>query len=165
MPEPPLLPPFGGDPGPQLTTEDLLVAFADGEPSGWSPEAMIDGASLVAATGLCAALRLPGAFLVRSDVPDGAEEVRDRFIAMLEGRAWEPVERDAVLAGVVGIEMAGERGASWDLWADDPERGREVLIRRALGDLADHLDFEGAQQRAAIDAAVAELEQRLRREG
>lgn len=152
---------------------DVLAAFLAGATDGSAPGMVIEGplliaadeddATLVAALGACLAIRVDAdTVLVRLDLPAPLEDARATLEERLAAGGLTLIERDAAVATVVGIELAGLRGSAWSLWATDPERGRAALERAAAGELADQLDRSGAETQAAVEAALAALEDDLR---
>lgn len=134
MPEEPFPLPFGLSAGPAMSTPELLSAYLAGAAAGSSPDAHIEDPVLLAHDHLVA-VRFDDAILVRTEVPQAAQQVRMAVCASLEAAGMTLVERESVLAGAAAVELAVPRGFEWDLWARDAERARQSLVRRALGEV------------------------------
>jgi hypothetical protein len=171
MSDPPRPPTFGAPTGPSMSTPELLAAYLDGARRGVSPEARVRG-ELLEAHDHALAVRLDDAVVVRlhlpgvQHLPPDVLAIRDALHEVLTTAGMALVEEDSPLAGIVGIEVAGLRGEAWSLWAQDPERGRIALARRAHGDVPDvpgMLDAERSrrQEEADIEATLAEIERDL----
>ncbi|MFN2388214.1 MAG: hypothetical protein ABR575_01205 [Actinomycetota bacterium] len=75
--------------------------------------------------------------LLRCDVDPALAHVKGRVETLLHDRGLDLVEPDARLGDIAAIQVAGIRGAMWDLWGDDRGRAVDDLNRAALGDDAD----------------------------
>lgn len=150
-------PPFGLRDGPSLPTTELLSAYLAGAQTGSSPDAYIDGPVLMAHDHPLA-VRPDVAMIVRDEVPAVAHPVHAALCRALEASGMRLVESQSVLAGAVALELTAPRGFEWDLWARDPDLAREVLVRRALGDVPSGLEVDTAHPPAEMDAVLDQIE-------
>lgn len=159
----PLPPPFGVPSGPSWASEQLLEHYVAGAQAGSSPDARIERAVLMSRGEVDqpVAIHLGAAVLLRdAELPDVAA-LRSALEQALHAAGMVLIERDATLAGVVGIEFTGLRGEAWSLWARDAEEGHAALAQQAAGEVADMLDHDDARRRAEVDAALDEIERQL----
>lgn len=159
-----LPPPYGQPEGPVQGRDELVEGFLEGQSRGSADIFSVEG-ELLSGRDAALAIRVPAAgtrvSLVRNDCPDEAAEAREALTGLLHGAGLQCVEELAVLGHVVGIEVAGLRGSEWDLWADDADAGRAALATRALGEIADHIDFDEPARRAATDEQLHQIERGL----
>lgn len=159
-----LPPPYGQPDGPVRGRDELVEGFLDGQSRGSADIFSVEG-ELLSGRDVALAIRVPAAgtrvALVRNDCPGEAAEAREVLTGLLHTAGMRCVEELAVLGHVVGIEVAGLRGSEWDLWADDADAGRAALATRALGEIADHIDFEEPARRAATDEQLHQIERGL----
>lgn len=156
----PLPLPYGVPRGPQLPTQLLFARWLEGSSTGACSDAHVEGSLLVAGDHPLA-IRIDGAVLVRDVTPGEIETTRRALEGFLASAGLELIEEDAALGALVGIEVSGLRGDAWSLWARDADAGQAALVRRAAGDMPGLLDTGEADRRAAVDAALEEIERRL----
>lgn len=130
-----LLPPFVEPTGPWCDDTVVVGDFARGERAGHSEWFHAEGPTLLAGRDVTAALRIAaGIVLVRRDVPDGFDAARRMIEDALEDIGLRLLDPDTLLRVPVGIQLAGLRLSTWDLWIDDLEQAFAALRQAAAGD-------------------------------
>jgi hypothetical protein len=113
----------------------LVRQFARGGATGYSGRFHVEGETLLVDRDVPAALRIsPGALLVRRDLPDGLEAARSTVEQALVAEGMGLLDSETLLGVPVGIQLAGLRLSSWDLWGTDLDEAFAALRRAATGD-------------------------------
>lgn len=147
--------------GSLASLRELLDAFLKGEPrsastAGWR----LEGPLLVGREAPLA-IRVAEAVLVRAELADELGDMIGALEQALRGAGLSRIEERTVLGHVIGIEVAGIRGSEWDLWATDAEAGHDALKRRALGEVAEHIDADEPARRAREEELLDRIERDL----
>ncbi|MCA1844736.1 MAG: hypothetical protein LC792_16395 [Actinobacteria bacterium] len=130
-----MLPPFSEPTGPLLEDAEVLAGYVGGAgPTGFSARFHVERPVLYASRTIAVALQVgPGTFLVRIDVPDGAEDARrvvgDTFATL----GLSLFDEDTLFAAPVAIQVLGIRLSSWDLWGRDIDVAFADLRQAAAG--------------------------------
>ncbi len=125
-----------GEPvGEASSDSEVLHGFADGAREGASPCLHIENEVLYASGWWTLAIRLDaGVFLVRTDPhATTTDRITEELQTLFRRKGLALVDRDPPLADVVTLQAASLIGASWAVWARDPEHAREALRRWAHG--------------------------------
>jgi hypothetical protein len=132
-----LLPPFVEPTGPLVSDEDVVRAFARGEPAGYSAWFHVERPALLADRDVPAALRIsPGTVLVRLDLPEGLEAARRSIEGVLTAEGMTLLDHDTLLGVPVALQLVGLRPSSWDLWGRDLDDAFTAMRQAAAGEFA-----------------------------
>jgi len=109
-------------------------AFLLGGPAPHSERLHVEGEVLRADRELALALRLgPRTALVRLDLPDGVEPVRQSVEAALTAEGMQMLDHDTPLAVAIATMKVALRLSLWDLWGADIDEAFADLRREAMG--------------------------------
>ncbi len=129
-----ILPPLGEPRGPRRSDVELVKDFIRGEPAGASPSLHIEGGLLMAGSSMPLAVRIgEGSLLVRRDLPEGALPLRTLAEEVLVREGFSLLDEDTPLGIPAGIQLAGVRVGTWDLWGVDIDRTYAYLRQAVLG--------------------------------
>jgi hypothetical protein len=130
-----MLPPLAEPGGPRRTDLELVRDFVRGEPAGASPSYHIEGGLLVGGSSIPLALRIgEGSVLARRDVPEGVLALRTLAEEVLVTEGLSLLDEDTPLGIPAGIQLAGLRVATWDLWGVDIDQAYAYLRQAVAGD-------------------------------
>ena len=129
-----LLPPAAEPGGPRRTDLELVRDFVRGEPAGASPSFHIEGLLLVGGSSMPLAVRIgERSVLARRDVPEGAVPLRTLAEEVLVTEGLSLLDEDTPLGIPAGIQLAGLRVATWDLWGVDIDQAYVYLRQAVVG--------------------------------
>lgn len=129
-----ILPPLGVPEGPHRSDAELVRDFVRGEPAGVSPWFHIEQGLLVGGSTVPLAVRIgERSVLARRDVPEDAQPLRALAEELLVTEGLSLLDEDTPLGIPAGIQLAGLRVATWDLWGDDLDRTYAALRQAVVG--------------------------------
>jgi hypothetical protein len=129
-----MLPPLAEPGGPRRTDVELVRDFVRGEPEGASPTLHIEGGLLVGGSSTPLAVRIgEWSVLTRRDVPEGMLPLRTLAEQVLGTEGLSLLDEDTPLGIPAGIQLAGLRVATWDLWGADIEQAYAYLRQAVVG--------------------------------
>jgi hypothetical protein len=123
---------------------ELVADFVRGEPAGASPSFHIEGGLLMGGSSMPLAVRLgERSVLARRDVPDGALPLRTLAQEVLATEGLSLLDEDTPLGIPAGIQLAGLRAATWDLWGGDIDQAYAYLRQAVVGSDPTFATYEG----------------------
>ena len=129
-----MLPPVAEPGGPRRTDVELVRDFVRGEPAGASPSLHIEGGLLVGGSSIPLAVRIgERSVLTRRDVPEGVLPLRTVTEEVLVTEGLSLLDEDTPLGIPAGIQLAGLRVATWDLWGVDIDQAYVYLRQAVVG--------------------------------
>ena len=129
-----MLPPVAEPGGPRRTDVELVRDFVRGEPAGASPLFHIEGRVLMGGSSMPLAVRIgERSVLARRDVPEGGLPLRTLAEEVLVTEGLSLLDEDTPLGIPAGIQLAGLRVATWDLWGVDIEQAYACLRQAVVG--------------------------------
>ena len=129
-----MLPPVAEPGGPRRTDVELVRDFVRGEPAGASPMLHIEGGLLVGGSSVPLAVRIgERSLLARRDIPEGMLPLRTLAEEVLVTEGLSLLDEDTPLGIPAGIQLAGLRVATWDLWGVDIEQAYAYLRQAVIG--------------------------------
>jgi len=129
-----MLPPPVEPGGPRRTDVELVRDFVRGEPAGASPSLHIEGGLLVGGSSIPLAVRIgERSVLTRRDVPEGVLPLRTVTEEVLVTEGLSLLDEDTPLGIPAGIQLAGLRVATWDLWGVDIDQAYVYLRQAVVG--------------------------------
>jgi hypothetical protein len=129
-----MLPPVAEPGGPRRTDVELVADFVRGEPAGASPTLHIEGGLLVGGSSIPLAVRIgERSVLARRDVPEGMLPLRTLAEQVLGTEGLSLLDEDTPLGIPAGIQLAGLRVATWDLWGADIDQAYASLRQAVVG--------------------------------
>jgi hypothetical protein len=131
-----LLPPFGDPDGERVDDATVLSRFAVGAVGGvFSPTLHIEGATLMVARDVPAALRLARrSMLVRVDLPDEQQGIRPVLERALTASGLRRLDDATLFATPIAVQVLGLRMSTWDLWGADLDEAFADLRAAAAGE-------------------------------
>jgi hypothetical protein len=129
-----MLPPLAEPGGPRRTDVELVGDFVRGEPEGASPTLHIEGDVLVGGSSIPLAVRIGElSVLARRDVPEAVLPLRMLAEEVLGAEGLSLLDEDTPLGIPAGIQLAGLRVATWDLWGVDIDQAYAYLRQAVVG--------------------------------
>ena len=129
-----MLPPLVEPGGPRCTDVELVRDFVRGEPAGASPSLHIEGGLLVGGSSIPLAVRIGElSVLARRDVPEAVLPLRMLAEEVLGAEGLSLLDEDTPLGIPAGIQLAGLRVATWDLWGVDIDQAYVYLRQAVVG--------------------------------
>ena len=129
-----MLPPLVEPGGPRRTDVELVRDFVRGEPAGASLSLHIEGGLLVGGSSIPLAVRIgERSVLTRRDVPEGVLPLRTVTEEVLVTEGLSLLDEDTPLGIPAGIQLAGLRVATWDLWGVDIDQAYVYLRQAVVG--------------------------------
>ncbi len=129
-----MLPPLVEPGGPRRTDVELVRGFVRGEPAGASPSLHIEGGLLVGGSSIPLAVRIgERSVLTRRDVPEEVLPLRTLTEEVLVTEGLSLLDEDTPLGIPAGIQLAGLRVATWDLWGVDIDQAYVYLRQAVVG--------------------------------
>ncbi len=128
------LPPYVEPRGPEGDDPAVVRAFLSGDIPPHSARLHVEGPVLMADRDVPLGLRLsPTAALLRVDLSDEVAEVRRAVEAVLSADGLTLLDEESPLGIAVGVQMAGLRASTWDLWGADIDEAFAALRQAAVG--------------------------------
>jgi hypothetical protein len=129
-----MLPPLVEPGGPRRTDVELVRDFVRGEGAGASPSLHIEGGLLVGGSSIPLAVRIgERSVLTRRDVPEGVLPLGTVTEEVLVTEGLSLLDEDTPLGIPAGIQLAGLRVATWDLWGVDIDQAYVYLRQAVVG--------------------------------
>ncbi len=129
-----MLPPLAEPEGPRRTDVELVTDFVRGESAGAAPTLHIEGGLLVGGSSMPLAVRIgERSVLARRDVPEGTVPLRALVEEVLVTEGLSLLDEDTPLGIPAGIQLAGVRVATWDLWGVDIDQAYAYLRQAVVG--------------------------------